>query len=280
MWLFTTFGFFSIVEKEAGDVLTVRARVRKDLDRLRERYLPTLSPTEANTGTDYPYRATASRSAVADAMSRVAEDIRYPNFKDAVADELGPPRAHLYHSVWSVLYDAEAKERPPSALPARLATGRSRSEPDRVVESVRLTRPLRYGGVVVNGRGEVLLYEPLNHFGGYAWTFPKGTPNPGEAPEETALREVREESGVSARVIARLPGVYRGTTSDTVYFLMALEGEPGEPRRDETQAVTWAAFETASTLINRTTVAKGRERDLRILEDARALFDEHRPSFR
>jgi hypothetical protein len=38
MWIFTTFGFFSVVQKEPGDeFLTVRARDPKDLDRLRER---------------------------------------------------------------------------------------------------------------------------------------------------------------------------------------------------------------------------------------------------
>ena len=42
MWLFTTSGFFSIVQK-TGDVhLTVWARVAADLDALRQRYLPAL----------------------------------------------------------------------------------------------------------------------------------------------------------------------------------------------------------------------------------------------
>ncbi|WP_363318977.1 NUDIX hydrolase [Brevundimonas sp.] len=36
---------------------------------------------------------------------------------------------------------------------------------------------------------EVLLVEPLNHFGGYGWTFPKGRPNPGENPAKAALGE-------------------------------------------------------------------------------------------
>jgi hypothetical protein len=29
MWLFAPFGFFSIVEKQKGDTLTIRARVRR-----------------------------------------------------------------------------------------------------------------------------------------------------------------------------------------------------------------------------------------------------------
>ena len=57
MWLFTTFGFFSIVQKQSSDgFLTVRARAADDLDRLRNR-VPQLSPTIVGGGTDYPYRA-------------------------------------------------------------------------------------------------------------------------------------------------------------------------------------------------------------------------------
>ena len=40
MWLFTTFGFFSAVQKPGDDFLTIRGRSAKDLDRLREKYLP------------------------------------------------------------------------------------------------------------------------------------------------------------------------------------------------------------------------------------------------
>jgi hypothetical protein len=45
MWLFTTFGFFSVVQKSHSDGLTVRARDAADLDRLRAEYLPELSAT-------------------------------------------------------------------------------------------------------------------------------------------------------------------------------------------------------------------------------------------
>ena len=58
-----------------------------------------------------------------------------------------------------------------------------------------------YGGVVINDQGEILLREPRNHFDGYVWTFPKGRPEkeqrPGETPEETAFREVLEETGIN-----------------------------------------------------------------------------------
>jgi len=93
MWLITNFGFFSIVRKPddvGGQTLTVRARVRADLDALRERYLPTLGPIAADAGTDYKYRAKAPKADVAMALLRAAEDIDYSNFKNSVLQTQGP----------------------------------------------------------------------------------------------------------------------------------------------------------------------------------------------
>ncbi len=36
---------------------------------------------------------------------------------------------------------------------------------------------------------------------GMSWTLPKGTPAPGETTEETALREVREETGLEVAIV-------------------------------------------------------------------------------
>ena len=106
MWLLTPVGFFSIVEKPgdaATATLTVRARVRSDLDALRTMYLPELSPSKETRAADYRFRASAPREAVAAAMSKLAKAIDYSNFKDAVAKRQGKARAELYHGVWDVL---------------------------------------------------------------------------------------------------------------------------------------------------------------------------------
>ncbi len=50
------------------------------------------------------------------------------------------------------------------------------------------------GGVVFNGRGEVLL---IRHKNG-TWVFPKGHLDPGEGHLKAAVREVEEEAGVHA----------------------------------------------------------------------------------
>jgi hypothetical protein len=72
MWLITPMGFYSVVCKpsdaEAG-TLTVRARVRSDLEALRQECLPSLGPIQEGTGTDYCYRASAKRGEVAKALA-------------------------------------------------------------------------------------------------------------------------------------------------------------------------------------------------------------------
>ena len=56
------------------------------------------------------------------------------------------------------------------------------------------------GGVVIF-RGKILLLYKNYHNKYEGWVLPKGTVEAGEQHEETALREVKEETGVSARLI-------------------------------------------------------------------------------
>ena len=72
------------------------------------------------------------------------------------------------------------------------------------------------GGVVIF-RGKILvLYKNYrNKYKG--WVLPKGTVEPGEAHEDTAIREVREESGANVRIRAYLADTgYTFNVSDDV----------------------------------------------------------------
>ena len=107
MWLITPTGFFSIVQKPGdapANTLTVRARVRQDLDALREQFLPGLGEIEESRSNDYRFRAVAPRAEVAAAMADMVNRLDYSNVKSQVAKVQGPKRAHLYHEVWDVLY--------------------------------------------------------------------------------------------------------------------------------------------------------------------------------
>ena len=256
MWLFTTFGFFSIVQKKAGQPLTIRARDEADLERLRERYLPELGTVEAWTGTDYAFRATAPRDAVARAMSQVIEELDYGNFKNAVAADVGHHRAHLYHDVWHAMMNLQESKS------AQHSIRGSRS---------RRSRRKAYGGVVFDDQGRVYVREPTHHYDGYVWSFAKGSAEPGESPEDAALREVRQELGVDAAIEAPIPGEFRGGTSENIYFLMSVVRDTREWELEETTEVRIVDPFEARELLSQTTNRVGRERDLAVLEAALAL---------
>lgn len=128
-----------------------------------------------------------------------------------------------------------------------------------------------YGGVLINDVGEVQLREPAGHYGQYVWTFAKGRPDPGETPEKAALREVLEETGQGASIVALIPHVFAGTTTSTVFFLMKPLGEAGA-FSDETTSVRWVDEEMAQKLIGETKTAVGRSRDLAVLAAAFAAW--------
>ncbi|WPL79508.1 NUDIX hydrolase [Bordetella hinzii] len=130
-----------------------------------------------------------------------------------------------------------------------------------------------YGGVIFDSNGLVLLREPKSHFDGYVWTFPKGRTDPGETAEQTALREVKEETGVDATIVSLLPGEYLGGTSVTRYFQMTAEVGAGgvAPDDKETASVKWMTPAEARQHIMQTTNTTGRKRDLTVLDAALAI---------
>lgn len=91
---------------------------------------------------------------------------------------------------------------------------------------------------------------------GGTWTLPKGTPNPGETIEETALREVGEETGLRVRILEPLPSIeytfVQGGTRihKTVhYFLMEPTGGDLSRHDREFERVRWVRFDDARSLL-------------------------------
>jgi len=108
------------------------------------------------------------------------------------------------------------------------------------------------GGVVYRKRDhglEILLIE--DRFGRF--TLPKGKKEPGETDEETALREIEEETGIKGKIVTHLRTVHyqyehqsHGLVDKEVqYYLVEAEGGRETPQLEEIQGVAWLTPEEA-----------------------------------
>ncbi len=122
------------------------------------------------------------------------------------------------------------------------------------------------GGVVLRRRGDSVQFLAIKPAHRDRWQLPKGTIDAGETPRQAALREVREEGGVNARIIDDLGPIHfvyqmgdRRYSKTVDFFLMGyLDGNPAD-HDHEVQAARWfplsddnrLAFPTERSLITR-----------------------------
>ena len=120
---------------------------------------------------------------------------------------------------------------------------------------MRTVREISSGGIVYRRRKgvtEVAVIRVRNK-----WRLPKGRVEEGEGLQETALREVREESGLEGRVVAKLDDITYWYTNKTkegetirifkrVYFYL-VRYLKGDVRRhdDEVEEACWLPIEEA-----------------------------------
>lgn len=95
------------------------------------------------------------------------------------------------------------------------------------------------GGVIIF-RGKILVLYKNMHNKYEGWVLPKGTVEEGESHEETALREVREEASVNARILKYVGSskytftVYDDEIKKEVHwYLMTSDSYDSKPQREE-----------------------------------------------
>jgi len=118
MWVFTKYGFYSVVCARQGDGghgrpvdvsrVMVRARVREHLDALKARFPDLVGDCDIQefAGSDYACRIFVHKSTWNTVISLLADDIDYDNFKSEVARHQGAAGAayeHALHDVWAVM---------------------------------------------------------------------------------------------------------------------------------------------------------------------------------
>ena len=82
------------------------------------------------------------------------------------------------------------------------------------------------GGIATDSKGRVALIRTKNLRGDLVWGLPKGHPEPGEAPIDTARREVEEETGLAVELLGSRAG------STVEYWFVDKAGERVHKRVD------------------------------------------------
>lgn len=124
---------------------------------------------------------------------------------------------------------------------------------------LRIAAATSAGGIVVraerDGRSLVVGMRRRDR-DSVTWTLPKGTPDPDETIEQTALREVTEETGLDVRIVEPLPSIEYTFVQDgtrihkTVhYFLMEPTGGDLSRHDHEFERVRWVTFSDAPGLL-------------------------------
>lgn len=85
------------------------------------------------------------------------------------------------------------------------------------------------------------------------WTLPKGTPGQGETQEETAIREVGEETGLTVRIVAEIGSIHywfsrRGVRykKEVMHYLMVATGGDLALHDHEYDEARWFPFSEAT----------------------------------
>lgn len=96
---------------------------------------------------------------------------------------------------------------------------------------------------LVDGDGRVLIAQrPEGKQLAGMWEFPGGKIEPGETPEETVVRELREELGIETKVACLAPLTFASHAYESFNLLMPLfvcRRYWGIPQAQEGQALKW-----------------------------------------
>ncbi|PIZ45723.1 hypothetical protein COY30_01470 [Candidatus Woesebacteria bacterium CG_4_10_14_0_2_um_filter_44_9] len=121
-----------------------------------------------------------------------------------------------------------------------------------------MRREFSSGGVVYKNEGDKILWLVTKSavsdlYPKAVWRLPKGWIDEGETTQQAALREVKEEGGVEAKIIQKIETVkYFFTTSDkskvlkfVTFYLMEWTKDLPEGFGEETSEIAWLPFNQA-----------------------------------
>jgi 8-oxo-dGTP pyrophosphatase MutT (NUDIX family) len=140
-----------------------------------------------------------------------------------------PPGQAAHQNPWTTLHSRLVYENPWIRLREHQVT-RPDGQPG--VYGVVEFKNRAVGVLPVEDDGSVWLVGQYRYpLGAYSWEIPEGGSPPGEPPERTALRELREETGISAQSLELLATVHLSNSvcDEVGYVYRACGLTPGVP---------------------------------------------------
>jgi 8-oxo-dGTP pyrophosphatase MutT (NUDIX family) len=126
----------------------------------------------------------------------------------------------------------------------------------RARRATRVRDALAAGGVVLRGNGDETEVVIAGRDSDRTWVFPKGTPDRGETIEETAIREVREESGLDVEIVRSIGTIdyWFAVPGERVhkivhFFLMRSQGGDVSRHDHEYDDVRWVSVADARRML-------------------------------
>lgn len=129
------------------------------------------------------------------------------------------------------------------------------------------------GAVVFCRRSDGIKLLLVRNCNGKYWSFPKGHMEVGENEQQTALREVYEETGLKVNIYNGYRQVsdyspFGNIKKRVVFFLAESKSDKVRIQRSEIESYVWASFEQACKMCSY-------QNDLRILQTAQKAIKAH-----
>ena len=176
-------------------------------------------------------------------------------------------RGTLFGNIAEGLYSAYVSSSAVSNRSAYVVTRRSIKEYfDGIVVAVAAFEGMQGERLIVAQPGEIY-YEPeLKNNNGRYWSFPKGHIEDGETEQETAIREIKEETGLDVTLVNNFREIseycpFGKIRKRVVFFLARAFTDNVRIQEEEIDSYIWVDLQQARKLCSY-------DNDLRIIEKA------------
>ena len=133
------------------------------------------------------------------------------------------------------------------------------------------------GAIVFYLEGDKEQILLIKHANSGHWSFPKGHVEAGETELETAVREIKEETGVDALVDTRFRQVVtyspkKDVLKDVIYFFATTDNDATEKQESEVSEIMWVDIDKALNSVSY-------RNDKELITKAIRFYKQHKKEF-